>query len=305
MTESVIELIPHFLESLRIKGYSANTLQAYEGDLENLADFLRSSHHEDLPPQRLTRQVMRVWLARMGSLSPASRARRVSSVRSLIHFLIRQETIQDSPVVGLQTPKIPNQIRNIYSVDQINILLALPADASPLTIRDTTAFELMYSSGLRVSELVSVNIEDIEFIEGWIRVLGKGNKERDVPVTSTAIDLIGRYLAETRPLLVDKNGSQDDHALLLNSKGGRITARSIRRLLHEEERAKGLDDDVSPHGLRHAFATHLLEAGADVRAIQELLGHEKLSTTARYAHNDFERIMRVYDAAHPRAHVNS
>ena len=183
--------------------------------------------------------------------------------------------------------------------------MTLPPDASPLCVRDTTAFELMYSSGLRVSELVSVNISDFDFIEGWIRILGKGNKEREVPVTTTAIDLIGRYLATVRPTLVDKDGNQDEEALLLKANGGRITARSIRRLLHQDEEAKGLDGDVSPHGLRHAFATHLLEAGADVRAIQELLGHEKLSTTARYAHNDFERIMRVYDQSHPRAHSKS
>ncbi|MBQ1266802.1 MAG: tyrosine recombinase XerC [Proteobacteria bacterium] len=305
MAVTVIETIPEFLESLKLKGYSSNTIEAYAGDLENLAEFLTSTGHADLPVERLTRQVMRVWLARMAELKPASRARRVSAVRSLIHYLIRQEKMSRSPVVNLQTPKISKQIRNIYSVDQISILLALPPDASALCIRDTTAFELMYSSGLRVSELVAVNIEDFDFIEGWIRVLGKGNKEREVPVTTTAIELIGRYLAEVRPALVDKNGGQDEHALLLNARGGRITARSIRRLLHEDEEQKGLDGDVSPHGLRHAFATHLLEAGADVRAIQELLGHEKLSTTARYAHNDFERIMRVYDAAHPRAHAKS
>ena len=299
---TVIEAIPAFLESLRIKGYSENTIEAYAGDLESLSSFLETTGHADLPVDRLTRQVMRVWLARMGELKPASRARRVSAVRSLIHYLIRQEELKRSPVVNLQTPKISKQIRNIYSVDQISILLALPPDASPLCVRDTTAFELMYSSGLRVSELVSVNISDFDFIEGWIRVLGKGNKEREVPVTTTAIDLIGRYLAEVRPTLVDKDGNQDEEALLLNAHGGRITARSIRRLLHQDEEEKGLDGDVSPHGLRHAFATHLLEAGADVRAIQELLGHEKLSTTARYAHNDFERIMRVYDKAHPRAH---
>ncbi len=301
MAESVIELIPRFLESLRLKGYSPNTVAAYEGDLEILAQFLRTTGHESLPPSGLTRRVMRVWLARMGELKPASRARRVSSVRSLMHYLIRQELIDASPIVDLRTPKIDKQIKNIYSVDQMNILLELPADASPLTIRDTTAFELMYSSGLRVSELVSVNIQDFDFIEGWIRVMGKGSKEREVPITTTAIDLIGRYLAETRPLLVDKDGNQDEDALLLNAKGGRITARSIRRLLHEDEEAKGLDASVSPHGLRHAFATHLLESGADVRAIQELLGHEKLSTTARYAHNDLNRIIKVYDEKHPRA----
>ena len=302
---TVLEAIPVFLESLKIKGYSANTIEAYAGDLESLSTFLESTGHADLPVDRLTRQVMRVWLARMADLKPASRARRVSAVRSLIHYLIRQEELSRSPVVNLQTPKISKQIRNIYSVYQINILLTLPPDASPLCVRDTTAFELMYSSGLRVSELVSVNISDFDFIEGWIRILGKGNKEREVPVTTTAIDLIGRYLATVRPTLVDKDGNQDEEALLLNANGGRITARSIRRLLHQDEEAKGLDGDVSPHGLRHAFATHLLEAGADVRAIQELLGHEKLSTTARYAHNDFERIMRVYDQSHPRAHSKS
>jgi integrase/recombinase XerC len=179
----------------------------------------------------------------------------------------------------------------------------VPGNASPLTIRDLTAFELMYSSGLRVSELVSVNLDSIDFIEGWIRVIGKGNKEREIPVTTTAIDLIGRYLAESRPLLISKDGVQDENALLLNSKGGRITARSIRRLLHEEEIEKGLTADVSPHGLRHAFATHLLEAGADMRAIQDMLGHARLSTTARYTHNNYERLVKVYDNAHPRAHI--
>ncbi len=300
---TLIESIPLFIESLRLRGYSENTLMSYQGDLDNLAEFLRTSGRETLAPQQLTRQMMRVWLARMGELKPASRARRVSAVRSLINYLIRQETLDRSPISNLQTPKIPKQIRNIYSADQMNLLLALPKDASPLLIRDTTAFELMYSSGLRVTELISVNIEDFDFVEGWIRVMGKGSKEREVPVTTTAIELIGRYLAETRPTFVDQNGQQDEHALLLNSKGGRITARSIRRLLHQDEAAKGLDNDVTPHGLRHAFATHLLENGADVRAIQELLGHEKLSTTARYAHNDFERIMKVYDGAHPRAHL--
>ena len=298
--------IDPFLNALRLKGYSECTIESYALDLRQLIDYFEDIGEGDISVQTLTRQRMREWLGNeLGDQKPAKRKKKISAVRSLVHFLIRQESIEKSPFENLQNPKIPKQLRPTYSVDQINVLLEIPASADALTIRDLTAFELMYSSGLRVSELVSVNIQDIDFVEGWIRVIGKGNKMREIPVTTTAIDLIGRYLAESRPSLTAKDGSQDDEALLLNSRGGRITARSIRRLLHEQELEKGLSDDVSPHGLRHAFATHLLEAGADMRAIQDMLGHARLSTTARYTHNHYERLVKVYDSAHPRAHISS
>ena len=304
MATKLADQIDGFLLALRLKGYSPCTIESYALDLSQLVQYFEDLGEEDICVETLTRQRMRSWLAdALGDQKPASRARKISAVRSLIHYLIRQETIEKSPFENLQNPKIPKQIRPTYTVDQINVLLEIPANADALTIRDLTAFELMYSSGLRVSELVSVDIDSFDFIEGWIRVLGKGNKEREIPVTTTAIDLIGRYLAEARPKLVSKEGYQDDHALLLNSRGGRITARSIRRLLHEEELEKGLNADVSPHGLRHAFATHLLEAGADMRAIQDMLGHARLSTTARYTHNQYDRLVKVYDSAHPRAHI--
>lgn len=298
--------IDPFLNSLRLKGYSEHTIESYANDLSQLMEFFESVGEPDITVEELTRQKMRFWLGEaLGQQKPASRARKISAVRTLVHYLLRQESIEKSPFENLQSPKIPKQLRPTYTVDQINILLEIPANASALTIRDLTAFELMYSSGLRVSELVSINIDDFDFIEGWTRVLGKGNKEREIPVTTTAIDLISRYLTESRPQLVAKDGTQDENALLLNAKGGRITARSIRRLLHEEEIEKGLTCDVSPHGLRHAFATHLLEAGADMRAIQDMLGHARLSTTARYTHNHYERLVKVYDSAHPRAHIHS
>ena len=304
MSNILAQQIDSFLASLKLKGYSPCTVESYALDLKQLVSYFEELGDPEMTVEELTRQKMRSWLAdALGNQKPASRARKISAVRSLIHYLIRQEKIEKSPFENLQNPKLPKQLRSTYSVDQINILLEVPGNASPLTIRDLTAFELMYSSGLRVSELVSVNLDSIDFIEGWIRVIGKGNKEREIPVTTTAIDLIGRYLAESRPLLVSKDGVQDENALLLNSKGGRITARSIRRLLHEEEIEKGLTADVSPHGLRHAFATHLLEAGADMRAIQDMLGHARLSTTARYTHNNYERLVKVYDNAHPRAHI--
>ena len=304
MATKLADQIDGFLSALRLKGYSPCTIESYALDLSQLVQYFEEQGEGDICVETLTRQRMRSWLAdALGDQKPASRARKISAVRSLIHYLIRQETIEKSPFENLQNPKIPKQIRPTYTVDQINVLLEIPANADALTIRDLTAFELMYSSGLRVSELVSVDIDSFDFIEGWIRVLGKGNKEREIPVTTTAIDLIGRYLAEARPKLVSKEGYQDDQALLLNSRGGRITARSIRRLLHEEELEKGLSADVSPHGLRHAFATHLLEAGADMRAIQDMLGHARLSTTARYTHNQYDRLVKVYDSAHPRAHI--
>lgn len=298
------QVIDPFLNALRLKGYSEHTVQSYATDLNQLLLYFEHIGQPDITPDQLTRQKMRSWLGDdLGNQKPASRARKISAVRTLIHYLIRQENLEKSPFENLQSPKIPKQLRPTYTVDQINVLLQIPPNPSPLTLRDLTAFELMYSSGLRVSELVSIDLNDIDFIEGWIHVLGKGNKEREIPITSTAIDLISRYLTESRPELIAKDGTQDEEALLLNAKGGRITARSIRRLLHDEEIEKGLDGDVSPHGLRHAFATHLLEAGADMRAIQDMLGHARLSTTARYTHNHYERLVKVYDGAHPRAHI--
>ena len=298
--------IDKFLNALQLKGYSPCTIESYALDLRQLVDYFDSIDEPDITVEELTRQRLRSWMAEsLSEQKPASRARKISAVRSLIHYLLRQEEIEKSPFENLQNPKIPKQLRPTYSVDQINLLLTLPGDANELTIRDLTAFELMYSSGLRVSELVSVDINDIDFVEGWIRVMGKGSKEREIPVTTTAIDLISRYLTESRPKLTQKDGSQDENALLLNSRGSRITARSIRRLLHEEELEKGLTADVSPHGLRHAFATHLLEAGADMRAIQEMLGHARLSTTARYTHNNYEHLVKEYDKAHPRAVITN
>lgn len=302
----VSDYIDSFLQSLRLKGYSDLTIASYAGDLSQMVLYFERLGMPNLLAEDLTRQRMRQWLADdLIGMKPASRARKVSSVRSFIHYLCRQELIERAPFENLQSPKVPKSLRPTYSVDQMSVLLAIPAGADALKIRDLTAFELMYSSGLRVSELVRVDIDDFDFIEGWIRVIGKGNKPREIPVTSTAIDLIGRYLVEVRPGLVDKSGGQDGEALLLNAKGGRITARSIRRLLHDDEIEKGLSGDVSPHGLRHAFATHLLEAGADMRAIQDMLGHSKLSTTARYTHNHYERMVKVYDNAHPRAHISA
>ncbi|MGI5828781.1 MAG: tyrosine-type recombinase/integrase [Bradymonadia bacterium] len=299
---SLLSFVPVFLKSLRLKGYSDCTLQAYESDLAQLREYLDSINELDMAPHEFNRQTMREWMGiNQAEWSPASRARKISAVRSLIRFLVHQQYIEKSPIENFQTPKIPKQIKQTYSVDNIFVLLELSPNAGPLALRNICAFELMYSSGLRVSELVALNISQIDLLEEWVRTVGKGNKEREVPLSHTAIDIIGRYLAESRPQLVDKNGEQDPDALLLNARGGRITARSIRRLLSEEEEKKGLPTDVSPHGLRHAFATHLLEAGADLRAIQDMLGHEKLSTTARYTHSNFMRIAKVYDNAHPRA----
>ena len=297
--------IDPFLQALRLKGYSDFTISSYAGDLSQMIAFFERLGIEDLTAGGLTRQRMRRWLSEdLADLKPASRARKISAARSFIHYLCRQELIERAPFDNLQSPKVPKTLRPTYSVDQMNVLLSIPPNADKLKIRDLTAFELMYSSGLRVSELVRVDVDDFDFIEGWIRVVGKGNKPREIPVTSTAIDLISRYLTDVRPRLVDKNGDQDASALLLNAKGGRITTRSIRRLLREDELEKGLSDDVSPHGLRHAFATHLLEAGADMRAIQDMLGHSRLSTTARYTHNNYERMVKVYDNAHPRARIS-
>ncbi len=295
--------VPDFLTYLRVeRGASPNTIAAYQSDLHALAAFLADEGCPDLPPQGLDHLLLRKWLGTLyDHQAPASLARKVACVRSFLRFLIRRGRLETSPAALVSSPKLPRKHRQFFSVEEVFQLLDPPANPTPLTLRDLAAFELIYSAGLRVSEAIGANLLDLDLVEGWIRVTGKGAKERDVPVGARALLALERYLVEARPHLADANGLQDPDAIFLNHRGGRITTRSIHRLLKARQLALGMPADVSPHGLRHAFATHLLDSGADLRAIQDMLGHESLSTTARYTHNSLGRLMEVYDRAHPRA----
>ncbi len=292
-----------FFTYLRVeRGASPHTLDAYASDLAGLSAFLDDQGRGDDRPQALDHVVLRHWLGvELEGRTHTTLARKISCVRSFLRFLVRRGVLERSPAELLARPKLPQKTRPFLSVDEIYTLLDGPRRPGPLGLRDLACFELMYSSGLRVSELVGIDMEHLDLIEGWVRVLGKGSKERDVPVGSRAVDVLSEYLSASRPSLVDKTGAQDPVALFLNARGGRLSARSVRRLLKDAQVRAGLNVDVSPHGLRHSFATHLLDGGADLRAIQEMLGHERLSTTQQYTHNSLDRLMEVYDKAHPRA----
>ncbi|MBC6413658.1 MAG: tyrosine recombinase XerC [Chromatiales bacterium] len=225
-------------------------------------------------------------------------ARTLSSLRSFFKYCKEQAYVCNYPFTNVKPPRDEKKLPNTLGVDQVAQLLnKTPADVSPLLIRDIAMIELIYSSGLRLSELVSVNLDSIDMRSGMIRVIGKGNKEREVPVGGRAIEAIERWLKIRGTM----RGS-DGKALFLSRNGNRLGARSVQLRLEQFARSQGMLQHVHPHKLRHSFATHILESSGDLRAVQELLGHADISTTQIYTHLDFQHLAKVYDQAHPRAH---
>jgi len=279
---------------------SPHTLKAYLGDLAGYARYLAEAGVPLVPSSPLA---VRGWLGReAGSCGPASLGRKLSSVRSLYRFLVKERLADANPARAVQAPRRPRRLPAVLPEEEVAALVEAPALAEPLALRDRAFLELLYSSGLRVSELVGLDVARLDLAEGLVRVLGKGRKERVVPVGRPAREALARWLEEGRPALRagPAAGTAGD-ALFLNYRGGRLTARSVARRLDRWVLAAGLPRHVHPHVLRHCFATHLLGNGADLRGIQELLGHASLSTTQRYTHLDWKRLAEVYDAAHPRA----
>lgn len=290
-----------FISYLRVeKGASDHTLRAYRSDLQQLCDFLEEEHQlEDPDPKEITLRHLRGFVARrFDENRPASLARKISTLRSFWKFLIRKRLADKDPASLLSTPKVHQPLQNYLSVDEVIHLLESHRSDDVLGVRDMAIWEVGYGSGLRVSELVGLNIPDLDREEGWIRTFGKGKKERIVPFGEKAAAALNRYLARRHELI---SADTESGALFLSVRGKRLTTRDVRRRLKEHLLRAGLDTSITPHGLRHSFATHLLDSGADLRGIQELLGHENLSTTQRYTHVSIDRLMEVYDAAHPRA----
>lgn len=228
---------------------------------------------------------------------PASVARKLSSLRSFFKFWMRQKMMTQNPAKAVATPKIPKRIPRFLSEEEAATLLHVPMGATFQEKRDRAILELFYSSGLRVSELVGVNVGDIDLATGMVRVLGKGRKERLVPVGRPAVDSIQDYMkARNQVTQGGPNGP-----LFINRQGGRLTVRSVERQVKKYLQLSGIQKKVTPHMLRHSFATHMLNHGADLRGIQELLGHSSLSTTQRYTHVTIDQLMEVYDKSHPKA----
>lgn len=301
MITSIDEAVAAFLTYQRVeKAASADTLRAYTGDLDAFSTWLVEQGETTLAA--IDRLTIRRYLAdRLQGTARSSMARRLSCLRSFFRFCLREQWVEVNPAAAVASPKQPQKLARLLDVDDA---FRLTDDGSQrgdaIGARDRAMWELTYGSGLRVSELVGLDQNSLRLGEGWVRVYGKGGKERDVPLTDMSVTKLKRYL-DVRSELIGSEEEYDADALFLNAKGGRLSARSVRRLLEAAQVEAGVQQPVSPHGLRHSFATHLLDGGADLRAIQSLLGHASLGTTQRYTHVSLEHLTSVYDQSHPRA----
>jgi len=279
---------------------SVHTIKAYRVDLEQYAHHLATAGEALVPGSTAS---VRAFLSRAaGTAGPVSLARKLSAVRSLYRFLVREGLTTLNPARAVATPRRPRRLPPVLPEAEVAALLEAPRRATPLEERDRALLELLYASGLRVSELTGLDLDDIDLGGGLVRVLGKRRKERVVPFGGPAAEALRLYLEEGRPVLAaGPKRARGAEALFLNHRGGRLTNRSVARRLYGWSRRIGLPRHVHPHVLRHCFATHLLGNGADLRGIQELLGHASLSTTQRYTQLDWKRLAEVYDSAHPRA----
>jgi integrase/recombinase XerC len=291
-----------FLDYLRDQRHvSRETLRAYASDLAQLREYLAEAGH-DLPgPEAIEPIQVRGFVARLhrSGIAKSSTARKLSAVRSFLKHAVRMGVIESSPAAGIPTPKRPKLLPKNLTVDETFALLDGIGGDEVADVRDRALLELLYATGLRVGELTGLDLADLDLAGGLVRAMGKGKKERIVPFGDKARDALSRWLAAGSEL---RRPGRHAEAVFLSLRGTRLTDRSVRRILDRRLQEAAIAARISPHALRHTFATHMLGAGADLRAIQELLGHASLSTTQRYTHVGIDALMTVYDRAHPRAH---
>lgn len=297
-------LVERFVTWLLVeKGYSPHTAEGYQRDL---LEFLRVAG-PSMTPESITPFVVQSFV---GSLyhrnASASVARKLSALRTFFRFLKREGLLDADPLAGVAGPKQGQYIPSFLTVDEVFALLEAPVVSDRYWRRDRAMLEMLYATGMRVSELVGGNLEDIDLAAEMIRVRGKGRKERIIPFGRAAREAVEQYLPERQSLClarVQRGKAAEEHAVFLNGQGSRLSVRSMERLIQTYAQRAGIGVTVTPHALRHSFATHLLEMGADLRTVQELLGHVSLSTTQKYTHINIDHLSRVYDQAHPQAKV--
>ena len=291
-----------FLRYLELeKNSSLLTIQNYATDIKLFITFLQK-RVGNVSWENVTVLDIRAYLALMNDEKYARRtiARRISSLRSFYKFLMRENYVKSNPFMKIKTPKLDKRLPVFLEEVEINELLELPA-RDELGLRDQALLELLYATGCRVSELVGLTLEHIDLGNQYVLLLGKGNKERIVPIGAAAVKAVDVYLIKSRPVIMRRFAIKEHDRLFINHRGTQLSARSVRRVLGKYIAELALQKHVSPHVIRHTFATHLLEHGADLRAVQELLGHANLSTTQIYTHVTTERISTVYQNNHPRA----
>ena len=285
-----------FLTYLRNeRNVSPHTLRSYHSDLEQLSTFLGDKELSAVDHQTLRRFIAHLM---QGDVKKSSIARKLSAIRTFFRYLNREGILTINPARLVATPRREQRLPAVLTADDAIRLMESPQAKKPsdhdTMLRDRAVLETLYSTGIRASELIGMNREDIDRQDSLIRIRGKGRRERIVPVGTKALDAIDAYLGRL-------SGNSDINAVFLGPSGKRLTARTVQRILENHRKQLGLMQKASPHTLRHSFATHLLESGADLRAIQELLGHASLSTTQRYTHVNLDSLMEVYDKAHPKA----
>jgi integrase/recombinase XerC len=301
-------LFQKFEDHLRIeRNASAHTLRSYSADLVQFDNFLSEKNLAQGPNgeaavEKIDHLMIRAFLGHLyRDHKKSSLGRKLASLRSFFKYLVQEGYLAQNPAEIVATPRQEKPLPNFMPVDEVFALLDIPDGSKTWGARDKAILETLYSTGIRVSELVGLSDGDLDFTLGIIRVLGKGSKERIVPIGEKAMDAIRECMKQRDAVVTKTEGRDVKTPIFVNTRGGRLTSRSVGRILEKYLLQGGLWRKISPHALRHSFATHLLDAGADLRAIQELLGHASLSTTQRYTHVSIDKLMEVYDRAHPRA----
>jgi integrase/recombinase XerC len=297
-TTFVEKAVAKFLRSLQERNASAHTIKAYRTDLAQFAEYVGPQDWNDID-----HVLIRGYLAQLyeRGLSKTSVARALAALRSLYRWLAQEGEVQQNPAALVATPKLPKKLPRVPTIEEVNTVLdsGMP-ECSAFEERDQAMLELLYGCGIRNSELTGINLDDVRWSNDVILVRGKGRKERYMPFGDSAKAALQNYLPQRQRVLGETRRT-NERALLINLRGTRLTTRSVGRIVKQIAVARGLSPDVHPHTLRHAFGTHMLEEGADLRAIQEMLGHERLSTTQRYTQLTAKHVMEVYDKTHPHA----
>lgn len=295
--EAILDYL-HFLQVER--QLSTNTLSSYRRDLESYIEHIHNVQAvQSLKAIERSHILIHLEALRSEGISARTIARHISSIRSFHQFLLREKLTDTDPTVHLEMPQIEQRLPKVLSIEEIERLISAPNREKPQGIRDIAMLELLYGTGMRISELIGLNLDDVHLTMGFVRVFGKGGKERIVPLGKSAIHTLDRYLQNARFKLQGKYPKTD--AFFINQRGKRLTRQGCWKLLKEHAKNAHIEKEITPHTLRHSFATHLIENGADLRAVQEMLGHADISTTQIYTHISKTRLSEVYKQFHPRA----
>jgi len=298
---NMIDALKDYLHFLRVERQLAhNTLTSYEKDLLSyIQDLSEKQHIGTLQEVERVHILAHLQVLKTSGKSSRTMARHISSIRSFHQFLLREKISSTDPTVHLEMPQLERTLPKILSIDEIEDLLAAPNPTKPQGLRDRAMLEILYASGMRISECISLSLEDIHLTMGFVRCFGKGGKERIIPLGRTALSACDEYLREGRPKLTKPTTRTD--IIFINQRGKPLTRQGVWKLMKEHALKAGIKNELTPHTLRHSFATHLIENGADLRAVQEMLGHADISTTQIYTHVSKTRLKEVYKQFHPRA----